>query len=94
MLQRGIELKCVPFLRRLVRSTSTPDRILTPIAVIVTSSTLDVSYVSSVSWYFLVSFGMRGFLSLILGEKSGTHSEFECRSELCPVQYRSNLFPV
>jgi hypothetical protein len=35
-------------------------------------STLDVSYVSSVSWYFLVSFGMRGFLSLILGEKSGT----------------------
>lgn len=34
-------------------------------------STLDVSYVSSVSWYFLVSFGMRGFLSLILGEKSG-----------------------
>lgn len=35
-------------------------------------STLDVSYVSSVSWYFLVMFGMRGFLSLILGEQSGT----------------------
>lgn len=35
------------------------------------SSTLDVSYVSSVSWYFLVMFGMRGFLSLILGEQSG-----------------------
>lgn len=33
-------------------------------------NTLDVSYVSSVSWYFLVSFGMRGFLSLILGETS------------------------
>ncbi|KUF77245.1 ER membrane protein complex subunit 3 [Phytophthora nicotianae] len=35
-------------------------------------NTLDVSYVSSVSWYFLVSFGMRGFLSLILGEKSAS----------------------
>ncbi|TDH69258.1 hypothetical protein CCR75_002580 [Bremia lactucae] len=35
-------------------------------------NTLDVSYVSSVSWYFLVSFGMRGFLSLILGEASAS----------------------
>ncbi|ETP45494.1 hypothetical protein F442_08105 [Phytophthora nicotianae P10297] len=35
-------------------------------------NTLDVSYVSSVSWYFLVSFGMRGFLSLILDEKSAS----------------------
>ncbi|TYZ63910.1 hypothetical protein PybrP1_012157 [[Pythium] brassicae (nom. inval.)] len=35
-------------------------------------STLDVSYVSSVSWYFLVMFGMRGFLSLILGEQSAS----------------------
>ncbi|KAG6595881.1 er membrane protein complex subunit 3-like isoform x1 [Phytophthora cinnamomi] len=35
-------------------------------------NTLDVSYVSSVSWYFLVSFGMRGFLSLILGEQSAS----------------------
>ncbi|KAJ0406506.1 hypothetical protein P43SY_001437 [Pythium insidiosum] len=32
--------------------------------------TLDVSYVSSVSWYFLVMFGMSGFLQLILGEKT------------------------
>ncbi|KUF99366.1 Monoterpene epsilon-lactone hydrolase [Phytophthora nicotianae] len=38
----------------------------------VLGATLDVSYVSSVSWYFLVSFGMRGFLSLILGEKSAS----------------------
>uniref|UniRef100_K3WAK6 ER membrane protein complex subunit 3 n=1 Tax=Globisporangium ultimum (strain ATCC 200006 / CBS 805.95 / DAOM BR144) TaxID=431595 RepID=K3WAK6_GLOUD len=35
-------------------------------------NTLDVSYVSSVSWYFLVMFGMRGFLSLILGEQSAS----------------------
>ena len=29
---------------------------------------LDVSYVSSLSWYFLVMFGMRGFLGLLIGE--------------------------
>lgn len=34
--------------------------------------TLDVSYVSSVSWYFLVMFGMRGALSLVLGEQSAS----------------------
>ena len=41
--------------------------------VLLDDSTLDVSYVSSVSWYFLVSFGMRGFLSLVLGEMSGMY---------------------
>ena len=30
--------------------------------------TLDVSYVSSLSWYFLLMFGLRGFLRVILGE--------------------------
>jgi hypothetical protein len=33
-------------------------------------NTLDASYVSSLSWYFLVMFGMRGFLSLLLGEQA------------------------
>jgi hypothetical protein len=33
--------------------------------------TLDVSYVSSLSWYFLVMFGLRGFFSLVLGADSG-----------------------
>lgn len=30
-------------------------------------STLDTSYVSSVSWYFLVMFGLRGFFRLAIG---------------------------
>jgi hypothetical protein len=33
-------------------------------------NSLDVSYVSSLSWYFLNLFGMAGLLSLILGEKT------------------------
>lgn len=31
-------------------------------------STLDTSYVSSVSWYFLVMFGLRAFFRLAIGE--------------------------
>lgn len=31
-------------------------------------STLDVSYVSSLSWYFLVTFGLSGVYKLILGD--------------------------
>jgi len=34
-------------------------------------STLDASYVSSLSWYFLVMFGLRPFLALFLGDGSG-----------------------
>ena len=31
---------------------------------------LDTSYVSSVSWYFLVMFGLRGFFQLVIGQPS------------------------
>lgn len=35
------------------------------------NSTLDASYVSTLSWYFIVMFGIRGILQLFLGEGSG-----------------------
>lgn len=34
-------------------------------------STLDTSYVSSFSFYFLLMFGLRGVYSLILGQDNG-----------------------
>ncbi|KAJ1462925.1 integral membrane protein DUF106-domain-containing protein [Pelagophyceae sp. CCMP2097] len=36
---------------------------------------LDVSYVSSLSWYFLVMFGLRGFFKILLGEDSDALDE-------------------
>jgi len=36
---------------------------------------LDVSYVSSLSWYFLVMFGMRGFLGLLIGDSNVDSAE-------------------
>ena len=33
-------------------------------------TTLDTSYVSSVSWYFLVMYGLRGFFALVVGKPS------------------------
>lgn len=38
-------------------------------------ATLDVSYVSSLSWYFLLMFGLRGFFKIALGEDSDSLDE-------------------
>eukprot|EP00743_Colponemidia_sp_Colp-15_P002024 GILK01002198.1.p1 GENE.GILK01002198.1~~GILK01002198.1.p1 ORF type:complete len:267 (+),score=43.48 GILK01002198.1:54-803(+) len=35
-------------------------------------NSLDVTYVTSLSWYFLILFGLRGLYSLFLGENSAT----------------------
>jgi len=37
--------------------------------------TLDTSYVSSVSWYFLVMFGLRGFFRLVIGDPTQEQME-------------------
>ncbi len=38
------------------------------------SSMLDSSYVSSLSWYFIVMFGLRGFLSLFMTDDGQWHA--------------------
>jgi hypothetical protein len=40
-------------------------------------SSLDASYVSSLSWYFITLFGLRGLFSLVLGKDNGTLVDFE-----------------
>lgn len=40
---------------------------------------LDVSYVSSLSWYFLVMFGLRGFFKILLGEDSDSLDETQAQ---------------
>lgn len=39
------------------------------------TSNLDTSYVSSVSWYFLVMFGLRGFFRMVIGNPSQEQME-------------------
>jgi ER membrane protein complex subunit 3 len=41
----------------------------------VNTSDLDVRWVSSISWYFLNLFGLRGVYALILGDDNGMFAE-------------------
>ena len=52
-------------------------------------NTLDTSYVSSVSWYFLVMFGLRAFFRLAIGdpmqeETEGHHIQKELGKDFAP----------
>lgn len=38
-------------------------------------TTLDTSYVSSVSWYFLVMYGLRGFFRLVMADNGGSSTD-------------------
>ena len=44
--------------------------------------TLDTSYVSSVSWYFLVMYGLRGFFRLVMSDSSGESIDMMCSNEV------------
>ncbi len=46
-------------------------------------STLDVSYVSSLSWYFLVTFGLNGVYKLILGEDADLDDTKMMQKQVC-----------
>ncbi|RHY59143.1 hypothetical protein DYB34_000956 [Aphanomyces astaci] len=52
--------------------------------------TLDVSYVSSLSLYFLIMFGMSGFMSLLLGKGNST-CIYLCIEPLAHSHVRSSL---
>ena len=42
-------------------------------------STLDPSYVSTLSWYFIVMFGLRGVMQLVMGDNNSTcHTPSHC----------------
>lgn len=63
MFFQGFVLVKVPF-------NTMPNRFKSMLQKGVDLKTLDVSYVSSLSWYFLVMFGLRGLYKLIIGEDS------------------------
>jgi hypothetical protein len=45
-------------------------------------TTLDPSYVSSISWYFLVMFGMRSIINLFLGEQASLDEEKAMQAQM------------
>ena len=60
-------------------------------------SSLDVSYVSSLSWYFINVFGLRGLFTLVLGSDSGALDNTEMMAQqmqggMNPAQDPNKLF--
>lgn len=49
---------------------------------------LDVTYVSSLSWYFVVLFGLMGVNSLIMGGEGGTPFARLCGCTLIHVAFQ------
>jgi hypothetical protein len=59
-------------------------------------ATLDVSYVSSLSWYFLVTFGLSGIHRLILGDDAAGMEDM-MQMQVCAASvasHRHTLFVI
>ena len=56
-------------------------------------SSLDVSYVSSLSWYFINLFGLRGLFSLVLGSDSGALDNTELMQQQMQGQMQQQTDP-
>jgi hypothetical protein len=48
-------------------------------------TSLDVSYVSSLSWYFLVTFGLNGIMRLLLGSENEFDDTKMMQMQVCSL---------
>ena len=91
MLQQGIYIRYVRSLAVLSPRTPAPCCFAADVVVLLVlgCSALDSSYVSALSWYFIISIGLRGFLSLFTSSTGALplcHAEYHCTERDCAVQ--------